>query len=224
MFVAGAWDSLYDLKSLRAGSAEPRGYFFAGFFAAALLFQPFWTIYPTGGAVMPALILLYVVGLIQYTNERYTTTATCLVAAAVLDPVFVIALIFPLIFSASRHCIFMMTILFQPILSVSTPSTHLAMFFIPLMFVVGFRQKFPAAAFGIAIAAVVLSLPHNEIIRAKLLRIVGEETKAEIMFHAVFMGLTMFLTVMLLIVWGNRIVASYRDSSLSARDTSAQRS
>lgn len=79
---------LYRLVAPLAGpSGRAQGMFFALFCTAVALFQPFWTIYRTGGQTTPFVFLLLVAGLAAYTRGGLVAAAACYAAAVLIKPV-----------------------------------------------------------------------------------------------------------------------------------------
>lgn len=74
-------------------SESPKQYR-ALFLTAALVFQPFWTIYRVGGQTTPTVFLAFVAAFICYSSGRFLTAAICLVAAIAIKPAFVLMLVF----------------------------------------------------------------------------------------------------------------------------------
>lgn len=74
--------------------AESQSGYRAMFLVAALLFQPFWTVYRVGGQTTPTVFLAFVLGLICFTSGRLLTAAVCLVMAIAIKPAFVLMLFF----------------------------------------------------------------------------------------------------------------------------------
>ena len=77
----------------KAGLGDLR--YSTAFLAAALLFQPFWTIYRVGGQTTPTVFLGFVLALICITSDRPLAAAVCMVAAVAIKPAF--ALMFGLL-------------------------------------------------------------------------------------------------------------------------------
>lgn len=75
------------LCPLTGGSEGARLTFFALFCTALALFQPFWTIYRTGGQTTPFVFLLLVAGLIAYGRGGDRTAALLYAAAVLVKPV-----------------------------------------------------------------------------------------------------------------------------------------
>lgn len=71
-----------------AWSAAPpsQAQFTAALLVLALLFQPFWTIFRSGGQSMPTALLLLTLGWAAHERRRFWTSATCFVAAAAIKP------------------------------------------------------------------------------------------------------------------------------------------
>ncbi|PWE32942.1 hypothetical protein DDZ14_07575 [Maritimibacter sp. 55A14] len=62
--------------------------FFALFFAAAMMFQPFWTVFQVGGQTTPAVFLMFVLALIAFERDRFGLTALLYTAIVLIKPVF----------------------------------------------------------------------------------------------------------------------------------------
>jgi Glycosyltransferase family 87 len=62
------------------------------FLAAALLFQPLWTIYRVGGQTTPTLFLGFVLALRWFANGRMLPAAVCMVAVIAIKPAFIFTL------------------------------------------------------------------------------------------------------------------------------------
>lgn len=75
------------LRPLAGGLPEARLTFFALFCTALALFQPFWTIYRTGGQTTPFVFLLLVAGLVAYGRGGDRTAALLYAAAVLVKPV-----------------------------------------------------------------------------------------------------------------------------------------
>lgn len=88
-------------KFSEPGTAE-RTIFFAGFALAALMFQPFWTIYQVGGQTTPLVMLLLIVGLLKFSNRAFWWAAACYVLVILIKPVFAPGLAFLFLFSDNR--------------------------------------------------------------------------------------------------------------------------
>jgi hypothetical protein len=71
------------------GQAEYRGLFLL----AALLFQPFWTVYRVGGQTMPTVFLGLVLALGWFVSGRSLAAAICLVVVAAIKPAFTLMLL-----------------------------------------------------------------------------------------------------------------------------------
>jgi hypothetical protein len=63
----------------------------ARFAIAALLFQPFWTIYRVGGQTTPFAFLLLTLGLLAHLRERVAWASLCFGLAVLMKPAFLIA-------------------------------------------------------------------------------------------------------------------------------------
>jgi hypothetical protein len=87
--LLGLW-LLYSRNVVRSGLS--RAQYRAAFLVAALLFQPFWTIYRVGGQTTPTLFLGFVLALIWLTSGRLLAAAVCLVAVVAIKPAFVLTL------------------------------------------------------------------------------------------------------------------------------------
>ncbi|HNS86680.1 MAG TPA: GtrA family protein [Parvularculaceae bacterium] len=75
--------------SLRAHVREEDQLSFAAlFFAAALLFQPFWTVFRVGGQVTPTIMLLLAVGALFHSGRRFALSALCFSLIVLIKPVF----------------------------------------------------------------------------------------------------------------------------------------
>lgn len=76
--------------------AEKAGYrrehYRALFLAAAVLFQPFWTVYRVGGQTTPTLFLGFVLALSWFLSGRMGAAAICLVALVAIKPAFLLNL------------------------------------------------------------------------------------------------------------------------------------
>lgn len=79
------WAGLYLLYRFTRRTADPEvvasGRLLALFAGAALLFQPFWTIYRVGGQSMPTVFLLLVAGLVAHVRGNVKASSLCFVAA-----------------------------------------------------------------------------------------------------------------------------------------------
>ncbi|MGR3762385.1 hypothetical protein ACUXV3_19965 (plasmid) [Roseobacteraceae bacterium NS-SX3] len=304
------------LKPLVAGGPAQEAAFLALYLCAALLFQPFWTIYRTGGSQMPFIFLLYVIGLIHHTRGNYAVSAACLFGGGLLNPEYFLALALPFAMSpgrfrlavlvlaagtaaaslllcgaevhrdlaqrlvyesrhlelpylsanmmtwaetlmlrfadygqlyipgpvaaavfalrlaaagllllvfrqvaaacsgpAQRHFCFLVTILLQPIIGFTTFSPELAQFFLPLMCVLAWRQNFPPAARAVLWVALGFAVFHNAWVTRFLIRVLGEDSWADLMLLGTPKSVTMFLTVLLLLLWRQGFIRSYRGAS-----------
>ena len=67
-----------------------RAAFFALFCAAAMFFQPFWTIYQVGGQTTPLIFLLFVLAMLAFERKLFWQTALLYVAIVLIKPVFVV--------------------------------------------------------------------------------------------------------------------------------------
>jgi hypothetical protein len=74
------------LRGLAHGDPEASGRFTILFLAAALLYQPLWTIYRVGGQVTPWALLLLVVGWLFHERGRFWISASCWIAAVAIKP------------------------------------------------------------------------------------------------------------------------------------------
>jgi len=66
----------------------------AAFLVAALLFQPFWTVYRVGGQTTPTIFLGLVLAMICFTSGRYLAAAICMVAVVTIKPAFILMFVF----------------------------------------------------------------------------------------------------------------------------------
>lgn len=89
--------ALWLLYSHNRKFAEPAGpgqwQFTALFAGLALLYQPFWSVYRVGGQTTPTVFLLLTMALIGHVRERLWLSSACVVAAILIKPAFVFALI-----------------------------------------------------------------------------------------------------------------------------------
>ncbi len=76
-----------------AASAEEMARFTFLFVTAALLFQPFWTIYRVGGQTTPNVLLMCVLAWLSYRQGRAWVTVALLIAAIAIKPVMAPALL-----------------------------------------------------------------------------------------------------------------------------------
>ena len=67
--------------------------FAAVFSLAALLYQPFWTMYRVGGQTTPLVFLLLVAGLLAYERDRPVPTAVLLLFAVLIKPAFLLVVV-----------------------------------------------------------------------------------------------------------------------------------
>ncbi|MEZ5915763.1 MAG: glycosyltransferase family 87 protein, partial [Parvularculaceae bacterium] len=75
--------------TLRAHVREADQLSFAAlFFTAALLFQPFWTVFRVGGQVTPTIMALLAVGAMFHSNARFALSAICFSLIVLIKPVF----------------------------------------------------------------------------------------------------------------------------------------
>lgn len=88
--VLATWLALYLAwrRSRLAALPDPRSQatFTAAFLLLALLFQPFWTIFRSGGQSMPTVLLLLLLGWAAHENKRFWTSAGCFITAAAIKP------------------------------------------------------------------------------------------------------------------------------------------
>jgi hypothetical protein len=67
---------------------------YAALFAGlSLLYQPLWTIYRVGGQTTPTVLLLFVLALTFHTRSRFAASASCMIAAVLIKPAFIFALV-----------------------------------------------------------------------------------------------------------------------------------
>lgn len=92
------------LQTRKLAGTEPgkRAVFFAIFTGAALLFQPFWTIYRVGGQTTPLILFLFLVGLSCFMRKSNWCTAACYVLIVMIKPIFAPGLILLFLFSDNR--------------------------------------------------------------------------------------------------------------------------
>lgn len=100
------WAALFLLFRFTRQVADPNalrsGRTLVLFVAAALFFQPFWTIYRVGGQSMPTVFLLLVVGLIAHVRGSVRWSSLCFVAVVAIKPVFIFGLVFATLASGRR--------------------------------------------------------------------------------------------------------------------------
>jgi hypothetical protein len=89
-------------RPLAGDTPRDRAVFFALFAIAALLFQPFWTIYRVGGQTTPFVFLLLVLGHIAFTRGALVWTALAFSAVVVIKPAFAPAAILLFVLSSNR--------------------------------------------------------------------------------------------------------------------------
>lgn len=68
--------------------AADRMTFAALFFTAALLFQPFWTVFRVGGQVTPTIMLCLALGLWLHSSKKFVLSALCFSIIVLMKPVF----------------------------------------------------------------------------------------------------------------------------------------
>ena len=83
-------------------SGLPVSQYRAAFLFAALLFQPFWTVYRVGGQTTPTLFLGFVLALRWFTTGRMLPAALCLVAVIAIKPAFIFTLAVLALFGGAR--------------------------------------------------------------------------------------------------------------------------
>jgi hypothetical protein len=92
--TAALWAALWLLYRAGQGrigaDASARARFAARFALAALLFQPFWTIYRVGGQTTPFAFLLLTVGLLAHLRGRVVWASLCFGVAALIKPAFLL--------------------------------------------------------------------------------------------------------------------------------------
>ncbi|NKW72178.1 DUF2029 domain-containing protein, partial [Rhodobacteraceae bacterium R_SAG10] len=99
---AGLLVLYFHLRKFVGSGRERQIVFFAIFAGAALLFQPFWTVYRVGGQTTPLIFLLLLLGLIYFTAGRFWIAAACYVLVVLIKPVFAPGLALLFLFSATR--------------------------------------------------------------------------------------------------------------------------
>jgi len=99
---AGLLILFFHLRKFSGTGQQEQAMYFALFAGAALLFQPFWTVYRVGGQTTPLIFMLLVVGLVSYTDRRYWLTAACYVLVILIKPIFVPGLLLLFIFSGAK--------------------------------------------------------------------------------------------------------------------------
>lgn len=92
---AALWAALWLLyregRERLAGDSAAIARYAARFALAALLFQPFWTIYRVGGQTTPFAFLLLTLGLLAHLRERVAWAALCFGVAVLIKPAFLIS-------------------------------------------------------------------------------------------------------------------------------------
>jgi hypothetical protein len=80
-------------RAFVSGGRLAQSRFAAQFAFFCLLFQPFWTIFRVGGQTTPTVLMLLAIGLVLHTRRRFWGSAVTVVAAAVIKPSLVPALL-----------------------------------------------------------------------------------------------------------------------------------
>jgi hypothetical protein len=104
--TAALWAALWLLyregRARIAADPAARARYAARFALAALLFQPFWTIYRVGGQTTPFAFLLLTLGLLAHRRERVAWASLCFGVAVALKPAFAVAYAFLALLSGPR--------------------------------------------------------------------------------------------------------------------------
>ncbi len=86
---------LYRFGRRQVGTAPGAAARYAARFAwAALLFQPFWTIYRVGGQTTPIAFLLLTIGLLAHVRGRVAWSSLCFALVVLIKPAFVLGAVF----------------------------------------------------------------------------------------------------------------------------------
>jgi hypothetical protein len=86
----GLWFLYVHLRQFVTDTDEGRWRFAAWFAIAALVYQPFWTIYRVGGQTTPTVFMLLVAALLTFTQARVWSTAFLLTLVILIKPAFVL--------------------------------------------------------------------------------------------------------------------------------------
>ncbi|MGH8549529.1 MAG: glycosyltransferase 87 family protein [Methylococcales bacterium] len=81
---------------------ENRNLYAAQFASAALLFQPFWTVYRVGGQTSPTVFLLLTLALIAHYKGRFKWSALCFITTVMIKPAFATGLGFLMLVSGMQ--------------------------------------------------------------------------------------------------------------------------
>ncbi len=81
---------------------EDRHRFTTQFLIAAVLFQPFWTVFRVGGQVTPTILLLLAAGLVLHAQARFFWSAACMAMIVLMKPVFIPGAVFLALASGKR--------------------------------------------------------------------------------------------------------------------------
>jgi hypothetical protein len=103
---SGLWLLYVYNRSFAEQSGFSRAAFRALFLLAALVYQPFWTVYRVGGQTTPTVFLCLVLGLICFTSGRLFLAAICLVLVVTIKPAFALMLIFLALTGGRRFLIY----------------------------------------------------------------------------------------------------------------------
>lgn len=103
---SGLWLLYLYNRSFAEQSGFSQAAFRALFLLAALVYQPFWTVYRVGGQTTPTVFLCLVLGLVCFTSGRLFLAAICLVLVVTIKPAFVLMLIFLALMGGLRFLLY----------------------------------------------------------------------------------------------------------------------
>lgn len=83
-------------------ATEDRHRFTTRFLIAAVLFQPFWTVFRVGGQATPTILLLLAAGLVLHAHARFFWSAACMAMIVLIKPVFIPGAVFLALVSGKR--------------------------------------------------------------------------------------------------------------------------
>ncbi|MFQ5621761.1 MAG: glycosyltransferase family 87 protein [Paracoccaceae bacterium] len=93
-YLVGLSILYFHLRRFVSGAPSSMARFFACFWTAALVFQPFWTVYVVGGQVTPFVFMLFVVALVQITRDKMIAAGAIWILCVAIKPAFAPGLVF----------------------------------------------------------------------------------------------------------------------------------
>ncbi len=143
-------------------------------------------------AVTLALRLLTIAGLVAMLVRLHRSDAT---PRAKLHFAFIVSMLLPMVFS--------------PVVW----GHYLAVFFVPLAYMIAMRRHFPTLAMIALGVAVGFSVFQNLLVVLKIEKVLGLDTWSEIFWLTTAKSVTMLLIVGVMLIWSKHYLGTYRDTT-----------